>query len=182
MSSACVQAQCTEHTNKDLGVHRQQQKAPPPQDGQCDGSPTPEALNGLGSGDASWTCAGSEAIARSANMDYYFEKYVYAADANSKDSHSGSYTDYTELAAARNFARKACVQNERGDADPWAKSSDALVPSVGGGNREAPAAGRSCRKQNQYSHRHVPQPIVPSWPTHEIRFASRSPDASCALD
>ena len=170
MSSACVQAQCTEHTNKDVGAHRQQQKAPPPQNGQCDGSPTPEALKGLGGGDVSWTCVGSQAIAQGANMDYYFEKYVYAAVAKPKESHFGEEV-LPELAAARNFARKACAQYGRRNADPWApRAVTQMAPSAGREGGNVSPAGRSCRKRGQGNV--PPLPTLSEWVLRAVRQSS----------
>ena len=169
MSSACVQAQCTEHT-KDVGAHRQQQRAPPQQNGQCDGSPTPEALKGPQGGDVSWPCAGSQTIAQTANMDYYFKKYVYAADAKSEKCHSGE-ENFFELAAARNFAHKACVQKERSNADPWApRAVMQMAPSAGREGSDVSPAGRSRRKGGQG--KVPPLPTLSEWVLRAVRQSS----------
>ena len=103
-------------------------------------------------------------------MDYYFEKYVYAASAKPKKSHSGD-ADYPEPASARNFARKACVQNERRNADPWApRAVTQMAPSAGREGGNVSPAGRSCRKGGQG--KVPPLPTLSEWVLRAVRQSS----------
>ena len=103
-------------------------------------------------------------------MDYYFEKYVYAASAKPEESHSGE-ENFPELAAARNFARKACVQNERRSADPWApRAVTHMAPSAGREGGDVSPAGRSCRKGGQG--KVPPRPTLSEWVLRAVRQSS----------